>query len=101
MFQESQRSAFENQREEIIHSHVMEKEDMMNSFEREREDLQTEIVSVQRDRDEALLLAENDKQQVCGQNQILDYRSQFMLKHKLRPVYSVFSIKYMDIFENV
>lgn len=39
---------------------------MTSRAEREIEDLQEELGQVQRDRDEALLLAENDRQQVCS-----------------------------------
>jgi hypothetical protein len=42
----------------------MEKEDIVNRYEREKDELQCEIVALQRDRDDSLLMAENDKQQV-------------------------------------
>lgn len=47
----------------------MEKEDLTNALEQQKEELLQEIASLQRDRDEALLIAENDKQQVCHSSQ--------------------------------
>ena len=55
----------ESQRDEIIHQNNLEKEDTVNRYEREKEQLNDELASLQRDRDEQLLMAENDKQQVC------------------------------------
>lgn len=54
----------EGQRDEIIHQNNLEKEDLVTRYEREKEQLQDELNALQRDRDEQLLLAENDKQQV-------------------------------------
>ena len=54
----------ESQRDEIIHQNNMEKEEMQNLFERAQEELNNQLISLQRDRDDSLLLAENEKQQV-------------------------------------
>ena len=54
----------ERQREEIIHAHTMEREEMIANNERMQEELNDEIAALQRDRDDSLLLAENEKQQV-------------------------------------
>ena len=62
--QEQQRMDYERQREEILHQHAMEKEDMNGRFDREREELTEELANLQRERDNQLLMAENDKQQV-------------------------------------
>ena len=48
----------------MVHRNAMEKEEMLNRFDREREDLQEELDNLQRERDNQLLMAENDKQQV-------------------------------------
>ena len=56
----------ESQRDEIIHQNAMEKEDMVTRAEREREELNDALNALQRDRDEQLLLAENDKQQALS-----------------------------------
>lgn len=64
MKQEQQRHEFETERDEMVHHNAMEKEEMLNRFDREREDLQTELANLQRERDNQLLMAENDKQQV-------------------------------------
>jgi hypothetical protein len=44
----------------------MEKEESNNKFDRMREELMEELGTVQRDRDNSILMAENDKQQVCS-----------------------------------
>lgn len=61
---ERTRAELEAQRDEIIHQNNMEKEDMICDFTRIKEELQDSLNAVQRDRDEQLLIAENDKQQV-------------------------------------
>ena len=55
---------FETQRDQLLHNHSMEKEEMASRADNQIEELQEELGKVQRDRDEALLLAENDRQQV-------------------------------------
>lgn len=55
---------FDNEREQLLHHHNLEKEDMSSRFDNEREELHENLASLQRDRDDALLMAENDKQQV-------------------------------------
>ena len=62
--QEAQRIEFETSREQMLHAHTMEKEEMASRADNQIEELQEELAKVQRDRDEALLLAENDRQQV-------------------------------------
>ena len=62
--QDSQRLEFETNREQMLHTHTMEKEEMASRADNQIEELQEELAKVQRDRDEALLLAENDRQQV-------------------------------------
>lgn len=42
----------------------MEKEEGNNKFDRMKEDLMEELAALQRDRDNSLMMAENDKQQV-------------------------------------
>jgi hypothetical protein len=64
LLQEAQRADFESNRDQLLHAHAMEKEEMTTRAERQAEELQEELAKVQRDRDEALLLAENDRQQV-------------------------------------
>ena len=54
----------ERVREDILHSHAMEKEDLVTSMGRMKDELNNEINMLQRDRDDSLLLAENEKQQV-------------------------------------
>jgi hypothetical protein len=54
----------ENQRETIIHQFNLEKDEMLRRFEHEREELENEIGALQRERDDQLIMAENDKQQV-------------------------------------
>ena len=55
---------FENQREQLVHHHGLEKEEMLARFAIERDELNEEVATVQRDRDDQLILAENEKQQV-------------------------------------
>lgn len=64
VIQEQQRHEFETERDEMVHQNAMEKEELLNRFDREREDLQEELANLQRERDNQLLMAENDKQQV-------------------------------------
>lgn len=60
----------EQQREEILHLHGMEKEEMAQNFDRANEELSNENIALQRERDDSLLLAENEKQQVSYHNSI-------------------------------
>ena len=53
-----------SQREEIVNRNQLEKEDLMKQLEETHDVWQQEIGSLSRERDEQLLLAENDKQQV-------------------------------------
>ena len=55
---------FEASREQLLHAHNLEKEELTSRADKRIEQLQEEVVKVQKDRDEALLLAENDRQQV-------------------------------------
>jgi hypothetical protein len=55
---------FENQREQLVHQHGLEKDEMITNFEVERENLKDEIEAVQKARDDQLVTAENEKQQV-------------------------------------
>ena len=43
---------------------IWRREEMQNLFERAQEELNNQLISLQRDRDDSLLLAENEKQQV-------------------------------------
>ena len=54
----------ERQREDLVHQYSMEKEDMTAATERLKDELTNELAMLQRDRDDSLLLAENEKQQV-------------------------------------
>lgn len=48
----------------MILQNNMEKEEGNNKFDRMKEDLMEELAALQRDRDNSLMMAENDKQQV-------------------------------------
>ena len=54
----------EAKREELVHAYATEKDEIITREEQELEELHNEILALQRERDESLLLAENDKQQV-------------------------------------
>ena len=54
----------ERQREDTLHQYTMEKEDQAAAMERLKDELTNELAILQRDRDDSLLLAENEKQQV-------------------------------------
>ena len=76
--QEVQRSEMERQRDELIHMHTMEKEDMQQNHAGEAEALHGELIALQRERDDQLLMAENEKQQVMSQyyiNLVTEYRT--------------------------
>lgn len=51
-------------REEMLSQHQMEKEDMVEKFEKEKDALEMELAATQKDRDDSLMFAENEKQQV-------------------------------------
>ena len=55
----------EAEREELISKAARELDETIAKYEAEKEDMAEEIAVLQRDRDESLLQAENDKQQVC------------------------------------
>ena len=52
-------------REHLLHQHSLEKEEMMLKFTAERDKLNATIACALRDRDDKLMEAERDKQQVC------------------------------------
>ena len=56
----------ERQRTDLIHLHGMEKEDMHTTHAGETDALHGELVALQRERDDQLLMAENEKQQVIS-----------------------------------
>ena len=47
-----------------MHHQGLEKEELTAAADKQKEDLLAELATLQRDRDDALLIAENDKQQV-------------------------------------
>ena len=57
-------------RDEMITQNQNEKEDMAEKFDREKSELEQELAATQRDRDDSLMFAENEKQQV-GVNRLL------------------------------
>ena len=57
-------------RDEMITQNQNEKEDMAEKFDREKSELEQELAATQRDRDDSLMFAENEKQQV-GTNRLL------------------------------
>ena len=56
----------EAQREDILNRHAVEKEDMLNRHASEKSDLEEELAATCRDRDDSMMFAENEKQQVCN-----------------------------------
>ena len=48
----------------MLHNNNVEREEMVSRYEAEKQELTNEIIAVQRERDDSLLLAENEKQQV-------------------------------------
>ena len=68
VLQENQRLEMEASREQIIQQNQNEKEDMIEKYEREKAELEQELAATQRDRDDSLMFAENEKQQVSQLN---------------------------------
>lgn len=64
ILQDHQRAEMENERESILHTHTMEKEDMQQSYNKLQDDMEEQVSTVARDRDNSLLMAESDRQQV-------------------------------------
>ena len=56
----------EAQREDILNRHAVEKEDMLSRHASEKSDLEEELAATCRDRDDSMMFAENEKQQVCN-----------------------------------
>ena len=55
-----------SQREELVHRARLEKEELTNQLEQANNDWQQEVGALSRERDEQLLMAENDKQQAMS-----------------------------------
>lgn len=62
--QENQRIELEAQREEILTNHAIEKEDMLAKHAQDKCELEEELAATCRDRDDSMMFAENEKQQV-------------------------------------
>ena len=56
----------ESREEQLIQQFTAERDESRAQFTRRTDELYEEIAQIQRDRDERLLLAENDKQQVAS-----------------------------------
>ena len=54
----------ETERDQILTQNQMEKEEMQEKFDREKDELEQELAATQKDRDDSLMFAENEKQQV-------------------------------------
>ena len=54
----------ERERDLLIHQNILEKEDLVSNHGAMLDSLQADMVSLQRERDDQLIMAENDKQQV-------------------------------------
>ena len=54
----------EGERESIFHKHALEKEDMQQSYNKVQQELEEQLSALTRDRDNSLLMSENDRQQV-------------------------------------
>ncbi len=76
----------ETQRDGVVHSHNLEKEELVTVLERTKEDMAGQLLAMQRDRDDSLLLAENEKQQVCSVIYIIQSLRDVML-HMVYTVY--------------
>jgi len=63
--QEQQRQQLDEERKSIVTQLNAEKEDVVAKLTAEINQLRTEVAAVQRDRDDQLIAAENDHQQVC------------------------------------
>lgn len=55
----------EAEKEVLLQKGGEDKDEMVAQYEEELEGLREEMANLQRDRDESLLIAENDRQQVC------------------------------------
>lgn len=51
-------------REDLVGCQTQEREEMCEKYEREKAELEEELAAVQKDRDDSLMFAENEKQQV-------------------------------------
>ena len=67
----------ESQREQILHDNNLEKEDILRRADSEHSELSDTLIALQRERDDQLLDAENDKQQVRMTNCYQSLLSQF------------------------
>ena len=56
----------ENNRDKLIHEWTMEKEELVAAYDRMKEDLENDLNNVQRERDDNMIFAENDKQQALS-----------------------------------
>jgi len=63
--QEQQRQQLDEERKSIVTQLNAEKEDVVAKLTAEINQLRIEVAAVQRDRDDQLIAAENDHQQVC------------------------------------
>ena len=54
----------ETERDQILSQNQLEKEEMQEKFDREKDELEQELAATQKDRDDSLMFAENEKQQV-------------------------------------
>jgi len=63
--QEQQRQQLDEERKTIVAQLYAEKEDITAKLTAEIEQLRAEVAAIQRDRDDELLAAEHDHQQVC------------------------------------
>lgn len=64
--QEALRQELEAEREQLLHRLTQEREELLAQHEAEKEGLSTEVLALHREREEGLLLAESEKQQVRG-----------------------------------
>ena len=70
-FQDTQRKLYEQEREQILCKAKSEYDEAEDKHEKAIAQLKDEIAAVHKDRDESLLMAENDKQQVRKDNSLL------------------------------
>ena len=63
-WQDHQRAELESEREQILHRFALEKEDMQQAYAKLQEQMEDAVSGLTRDRDNSLLMAENDRQQV-------------------------------------
>lgn len=62
--QDNQRIELETQRDDILTRNANDKDDMLNRHAQEKTELEEELAATCRDRDDSLMFAENEKQQV-------------------------------------